>query len=65
VDIWSDDDLDQMERRIDYALGTEDDGKVLLVPPQSIKEPFVEFRRMRAQASGPDQARGPELRSSP
>ena len=55
MDIWSDEDLDQMERRVDYALGTEDDGRVLLIPPQSIKDLITEFRRMRTQAAAPDE----------
>jgi hypothetical protein len=49
VDIWSDDDLDRIERRIDYALGTEDDGRVLLIPPETIKDLITQFRRLRAE----------------
>ena len=49
MDIWSDDDLDQMEDRADYALATEDDGRVLLIPPQTIKDLITEFRRLRAE----------------
>ena len=56
MNIWSDDDLDQIERRVDYAIGTEDDGRVLLIPPQSIKDLIAEFRRMRRlQMAGPDE----------
>ena len=47
MDIWSDDDLRQMEERADYALSTEDDGRVLLIPPQTIKDLITEFRRLR------------------
>ncbi len=47
MDIWSDDDLNRMEQRADYALGTEDDGRVLLIPPQTIKDLITEFRRLR------------------
>ena len=54
MDIWSDDDLDQMERRADYALGTEDDGRVLLIPPQTIKDLITEFRRLRTEMTAPD-----------
>lgn len=49
MDIWSDDDLDRIERRIDYALGTEDDGRVLLIPPETIKDLITQFRRFRAE----------------
>jgi hypothetical protein len=49
VDIWSDDDLNQMEERADYALDTEDDGRVLLIPPQTIKDLITEFRRLRTE----------------
>jgi GTPase len=54
MDIWSDDDLNQMERRADYALGTEDDGRVLLIPPQTIKDLITEFRRLRTEMTAPD-----------
>jgi len=60
MDIWSDEDLDQIERRVDYAIGTEDDGRVLLIPPQRIKDLITEFRRMRTEATGASDA----LRSS-
>jgi len=50
MDIWSDDDLNRMEKRADYALGTEDDGRVLLIPPQTIKDLITEFRRLRTAA---------------
>jgi len=49
MDIWSDDDLNRMEERADYALSTEDDGRVLLIPPQTIKDLIAEFRRLRAE----------------
>jgi len=52
MDIWSDDDLDRLETRADYALGTEDDGRVLLIPPQTIKDLIAEFRRLRAELAG-------------
>lgn len=48
MDIWSDDDPDRIERRVDYALGTEDDGRVLLIPPETIKDLITQFRRLRA-----------------
>jgi hypothetical protein len=55
MDIWSDDDLNQMEKRADYALGTEDDGRVLLIPPQTIKDLITEFRRLRTElTTAPD-----------
>lgn len=49
MDIWSDEVLNQIEARADYALGTEDDGRVLLIPPQTIKDLVTEFRRLRAE----------------
>jgi len=49
MDIWSDDDLSQMEKRADYALDSEDDGRVLLIPPQTIKNLITEFRRLRTE----------------
>jgi hypothetical protein len=49
MDIWSDDDLSQMEKRADYALDSEDDGRVLLIPPQTIKDLITEFRRLRTE----------------
>lgn len=49
MDIWSDEDLNRMEARVDYALGTEDDGRVLLIPPETIKDLITEFRRLRTQ----------------
>lgn len=49
MDIWSDEVLNQIEARADYALGTEDDGRVLLIPPQTIKNLVAEFRRLRAE----------------
>jgi hypothetical protein len=60
MDIWSEDDLDRIESRVDYALGTEDDGRVMLIPPQTIKELITEFRRLRT-----DRAVAPEGRSLP
>lgn len=53
MDIWSDEDLDRLERRVDYALHTEDDGRALIVAPQAIKELIIAFRRLRAEASDP------------
>jgi hypothetical protein len=49
-----------MEKRVDYALGSEDDGRVLLIPPQMIKDLITEFRRLRtelpaAEDGGPTQ----------
>ena len=49
MDIWSEDDLSQMEKRADYALDSEDDGRVLLIPPQTIKNLITEFRRLRTE----------------
>lgn len=49
MDIWSDEDLNRMEERADYALSTEDDGRVLLIPPQTIKDLINEFRRLRTE----------------
>jgi hypothetical protein len=51
MDIWSDDDLDRIESRVDYVLGTEDDGRVMLIPPQAIKELITEFRRLRTDGT--------------
>jgi hypothetical protein len=66
MDIWSDDDLDQMEQRADYALGTEDDGRVLLIPPQSIKDLITEFRRLRTEQTAATDGRPPQyLRGNP
>ena len=60
MDIWSDEVLNQIEARADYALGTEDDGRVLLIPPQTIKDLVTEFRRLRAERSTEPPARQPE-----
>ena len=60
LDIWSDYDLDQMEQRADYALGTEDDGRVLLIPPQSIKDLITEFRRLRTEQTAVLDGRPPQ-----
>ena len=49
MDIWSDEDLNRIESRVDYALGTEDDGRVMLIPPQTIKQLITEFRRLRPE----------------
>jgi hypothetical protein len=57
VNIWSDDDLDRIERRIDYALDTEDDGRVLLVPPETIKDLITELRRLRSELTTADEPR--------
>ena len=62
MDIWSDDDLNRMENRVDYALDTEDDGRVLLIPPQTIKDLITEFRRLRTELTGrPSPPSSPEL----
>lgn len=60
MDIWSDDDLDKMENRVDYALGTEDDGRVLLIPPQTIKDLITEFRRLRTELTAASHGRPPQ-----
>jgi hypothetical protein len=60
MDIWSDDDLSQMEERADYALATEDDGRVLLIPPQTIKDLIAEFRRLRAELTAAPDGRPPQ-----
>lgn len=60
MDIWSDDVLNQIEARADYALGTEDDGRVLLIPPQTIKDLVTEFRRLRTERSAEPPVRQPE-----
>jgi hypothetical protein len=60
MDIWSDDDLDQMEERADYALATEDDGRVLLIPPQTIKDLIAEFRRLRTELTAAPDGRLPQ-----
>lgn len=60
MDIWSDDVLNQIEARADYALGTEDDGRVLLIPPQTIKDLVTEFRRLRTERSAELPVRQPE-----
>jgi len=51
VDIWSDEDLNRIESRVDYALGTEDDGRVMIIPPQTIKQLITEFRRLRPEST--------------
>jgi hypothetical protein len=48
MDIWNDEDLDRLEKRADYALETEDDGRALIITPQTIKQLISEFRRLRA-----------------
>jgi hypothetical protein len=59
MDIWSDDDLSRMEERAEYALATEDDGRVLLIPPQTIKDLITEFRRLRAELTAAPDGRTP------
>ena len=59
MDIWSDDDLSQMEKRADYALDSEDDGRVLLIPPQTIKDLITEFRRLRTELTAAPDGRPP------
>lgn len=60
MDIWSEDVLNEIEARADYALGTEDDGRVLLIPPQTIKDLVTEFRRLRAEVGRQPSAQQPE-----
>ena len=59
MDIWSDDDLNRMEERADYALGTEDDGRVLLIPPQAVKDLIGELRRLRTELTAAPNRRPP------
>jgi hypothetical protein len=59
MDIWSDEDLNRIESRVDYALGTEDDGRVMLIPPQAIKQLISEFRRLRSEAASPSDGTAP------
>lgn len=49
MDIWNDDDLNRLEKRANYALETEDDGRALIITPQTIKDLITEFRRLRAE----------------
>jgi hypothetical protein len=60
MDIWSDEDLNQMEERVDYALATEDDGRVLLIPPQTIKDLITEYRRLRTELTAAPDGRPPQ-----
>jgi hypothetical protein len=57
MDIWSDEDLNRIESRVDYALDTEDDGRVMLIPPQTIKELITEFRRLRPEPTSASDGR--------
>ena len=50
MDIWSDEDLDRFEQRVDYALHTEDDGRAMIVAPQAIKDLITAFRHLRTGA---------------
>ena len=59
MDTWSDNDLNQMVERADYALATEDDGRVLLIPPQTIKALITEFRRLRTELTAAPDGRPP------
>ena len=59
MDTWSDNDLNQMVDRADYALATEDDGRVLLIPPQTIKDLITEFRRLRTELTTAPDGRPP------
>jgi len=59
MDTWSDNDLNQMVERADYALATEDDGRVLLIPPQTIKDLITEFRRLRTELTAAPDGRPP------
>lgn len=49
MDIWSDEDLDRLEQRVDYVLHTEDDGRTLIVSPEAIKDLITAFRHLRAE----------------
>jgi len=49
MDIWNDDDLNRLEKRAEYALDTEDDGRALIITPQTIKDLITEFRRLRVE----------------
>jgi hypothetical protein len=49
MDIWNDDDLSRLEKRAEYALDTEDDGRALIITPQTIKDLISEFRRLRTE----------------
>jgi len=57
VDIWSDDDLDRLEQRVDYVLHTEDDGRTLIVSPQAIKDLITAFRHLRTENGAGAEAR--------
>ena len=58
MDIWRDDDLDQLEKRVDYATRTEDDGRALIIAPQTIKDLITEFRHLRTQLTAPPRRSG-------
>lgn len=60
MDIWNDEDLDRLEKRADYALETEDDGRPLIITPQTIKQLIAEFRRLRAELAAVPDGRSPQ-----
>ena len=51
MDIWRDDDLSRLETRVEYAIHTEDDGRALIIAPQTIKDLITELRRLRTQVT--------------
>ena len=51
MDIWSDEGLDRLEQRVDYALLTEDDGRAMIVSPATIKDLIAAFRHLRANGA--------------
>lgn len=60
MDIWNDDDLNRLEKRADYALKTEDDGRALIITPQAIKDLITEFRRLRTELTAALDGRSPQ-----
>ena len=58
MDIWRDDDLNRLETRVDYAIHTEDDGRALIIAPQTIKDLITELRRLRTQLSAAPRGSG-------
>ena len=59
MDIWRDEDLDLLEQRVDYALHTEDDGRALIVAPQTLKDLIAAFRGLRSHAPDAPSASDP------
>jgi len=49
MDIWSDEGLERLEQRVDFALLTEDDGRAMIVSPATIKDLIAAFRHLRAR----------------